>query len=138
MQPSCLSSASYSRPLTIEQKMAEVFEADKTRSFVIVNRAVLNCLKAHNLSLQEIETELRNRNCWTFLIAKKQTASMPANLIFQTVTGTPTTYYCCFCTRDRRFVAQELREYSSSYEDNFAKLADAGFPVVKLPSSQAQ
>lgn len=132
MQPSCLSSSSQLRPLTLEQKMAEVFEADKYRRFILVNAAVMNCMKTHNLSFQEIESGLRKNNCWTYLIAKKRTADMPPNLFFLDSTGVQKSYWCCFCTRDKSFVAKELREYSVSYEDNFAKLNDTGFTVLKL------
>jgi hypothetical protein len=113
-----------------DEQMREVLEADKTRDLENLVRAIVNTVAKYNLSLQQIEKGLREKNCYTWLIARKINGLFTQNteLRFPPRTGTKRTYSLFLTTRSFNFAREELLQESKDYEENFKKLSDTGMP----------
>lgn len=111
---------------SIEQKMEGILSADRTRDFFLIANEVARCILTHGVNLQQIETVLREKNCFTYLIARKRDSSHGDDLSIQ-LQDVIKTYFLFFSTRPKEIAMIELLEESSSYEENFEKLKDTGF-----------
>jgi hypothetical protein len=97
----------------------------------LIANEIGKCVSTYECSLQQIETGLREKRCFTYLIARRRNASHGKDLSIELSKGTIKTYYLFLSTRAPALAMKELLEESSSYEENFEKLKDTGFLVVR-------
>jgi len=122
----------------LDQQMSDIFRADQqTRDTMTVGSEIAKCVKRCGLTLQQIESRLRERRCWTYLIAQKRNSSHGPELRFALL-GVNKTYNLFISTRNPDIAMQQLLEESSSYQENFAKLADTGFMMYDRSKQLAQ
>jgi len=76
---------------------------------------------------QDLEKELRNKNFNTHLIAVTP-IDIPNSKV--KLHGQDKKYECIFSCRPKESAIKELLKYSKSYEENFAKLIDAGSIII--------
>jgi len=106
-----------------EQK---IFEADKTRKIIKILEAIVAYMQNNPLiTFQKMETRLREKHCYTYLIARKRDPSLQG-FTFEWPSGTTKTYRLFLSTQDEGNALQEVIEESTSYEQNFQKLNDTG------------
>jgi hypothetical protein len=111
----------------LDQEMSNIFRADQqTRDSLTVGVEIAKCVNRYGHTLQQIESRLRDKHCWSFLIARKRNSSHGPNLRFM-LAGVNKTYNLFISTHKPDIAMQELLQESSSYQENFAKLADTGF-----------
>ena len=116
---------------SIVQKMDNVVAADRSRTILLIFNEIMECISKNGLSLQQIETGLREKNCFSYLIARKPKSSYGADVSIELPIGTIKTYQLFISTRAPEIAMKELLEESSSYAENFAKLNDTGFLSAK-------
>ena len=78
----------YPRPPAEYMIRLKVFELDKANDFSQTVQSIALCILDHNLSLQQIETELRNAGCNVHLFARKG-GQRPYELEFLEAEKTP-------------------------------------------------
>ena len=115
---------------TVEQRMEAIISTDETRDVMLIASEISKCIVNEGLNLQQIETVLREKNCFTYLIARKRNPSHGENLTFKLPKGTLKTYFLFLSTKDPEQAKRELLEESESYRENFKKLKDTGFICI--------
>jgi hypothetical protein len=90
-----------------------------------------------DLTLQDLEQVFRRARLRTHLVADLPPPERECYdyRIFTTKEKIPRKYYCKFVCREKEAALQELLQTSSSYEENFAKLAESG---AMMTSSAAE
>lgn len=104
--------------------------ADQTREMMPIAGAIFRSIKECGVSLQQVEKFFREKNSFTYIIARKRNESHTDDLDFM-INNVVKTYYIFLSTRHPEIAIKELLVESNSYEENFVKLADAGFITAK-------
>jgi hypothetical protein len=108
-----------------------LLKADATRNLHIVGLAIKTIIKDHSLQLQAIERIFRDKNCYTFLIARERKDLYSRDVKFLLPPDEKVkAYYLFISTRDKEDALKEVIEESRSYEENFEKLNNTGFIIV--------
>lgn len=126
-----MSSIAYAVPVTRQQtrtivKTFKLIEKDRNRDDKEMSSLISKCLN-QGVTLQQVETVLRKNRCYTYLIANTKTP--PPNTTVSLPDGTAKIYYLFVSTKDEEYAMQELLQFSSSYEENFQKLAETGLLI---------
>jgi hypothetical protein len=113
-----------------DEQMSAIFDADKFRTLNYLFCAIVQTAVKFNLTLQQIEKALREKYCFTWMIARRIDGifAQDVAITFPPGTGSQKTYYLFLTTRRYDFVNEELLEESKDYFENFKKLADTGMP----------
>lgn len=120
----------------VQEKMkaiVNVIDADATRDIDIITSHIAHAVNK-GLTLQQIEFVLRDRKCFSHLIARKPKSNTP--YLIEMYNGTKKTYYLWLSTMDRKIAMKEVLEESSSYVENYEKLNDTGFQIMDVKISK--
>lgn len=102
--------------------------ADQVHHLELFAAAASAWLKQTGADYQQLERELRQRQCHTHLIAVPNTQNLTLRL------GERVCHYqLIFSCRPRVAALAELHQHWASYDENFARLADAGDVGLTVP-----
>ncbi len=117
--------------ISIDHVMNKIFVADQTRQIGQIDTEIRNCMLNSSISLQQIECVLREKNCFSVLIARKNPSLCNGDIVINSLQGGTKTYCLSISTRPFLTAFSELLEESISYNENFQKLNDTGWLIYR-------
>ncbi len=105
----------------LSAQIRPIIEADSSRSFVAVYKAIMDCMKENkHITLQMVENELRRNNCLSYLIALPPQRGMD-------VTGNLPYYLHISGQSDESPDALTIKNDKDAYKRNLLNLGKTGF-----------
>lgn len=119
------------KPQEIQVLLQPLYEADKKRNLEDVNNTIVQLMcENKSLTFQQVEYSLREKKCWTYLIARKRNSTHRNNIQFE-LRGEKKTYFLFVSLQFPKIALEEIKLESKSYEENFQKLSDTGLQMLK-------
>lgn len=124
---SCVGQSLTHERLVLDEQMELVIAAERTGSRRSVLKEIVECVK-QGLTLQKIETFLRGKRCFTYLIAHQPNLDYKDNITVGLDAKNLKVYILGVVLAETKESAmREIDKEWPSYETNFQKLKETGF-----------